>query len=112
MLRVAASVLLVVVTALIPLALSGIGAFAARDTSTTTTSMSVVTRLTGTTARHRDVTASASRITAFNNKNSMATMDMDTAARLTGGVDLAAVSMSIVAVLLLKIRRKKIESGR
>ncbi len=102
MLRVAASVLLVVVTASIPLALSGIGAFVARDTSTTTTSMSVVTRLTGTTARHRDVTTSASGITAFNEKNSMATMcvatmDMDMAARLTGSVDLAAVSMPIVA---------------
>ncbi len=41
----------------------------------------------------------------------VATMDMDTAVRLTGGVNLAAVSMPIEAVLLLKIR-KKIESGR
>ena len=90
--------LLVVVTASIPLALSGIGAFAARDTSTTTTSMSTVTRLTRTTARHRDVAASAIGIAVVEEKNSMATMCMDTAAILMGGVDLAAVSMHIASL--------------
>ena len=84
-------------TASIPLALSGIEAFAARDTGMTMMSMSTVTRLTGTTARHSDVAASASGIEAVDNDNSMATMGIDTAARLMGGVDLAAVSMLIVA---------------
>ncbi len=99
--RVAASVLLVVVDASIPLALSGIGAFAARDTGTTTTSMTTVTRLTGTTARHRDVAASASGIAAVEiNNNSMATtIVMDTAARLTPPVNLAVVSIIIAFML-------------
>ena len=105
--------LLVVVTASVLLTLSKIGAFATRDTSTTTTSMSVVTRLTGTTARHSDVAASASGIEAVDNDNSMATMGIDTAARLMGGIDLAAASMPIIVTMLsLKIRYIKIESGR
>ena len=101
--RVAVSVLLVVVNALIPLALSGIGAFAARDTSTMTTSMSTMARLMGMTARHHDVPASASKIAVVKKNNSIATMGMDMAARLTGGVDLADVFMPTVAMLLLKI---------
>ncbi len=62
--------LLVVVTASTLLALSGIGAFATRDTSTTTTNMSTVTRLTGTTTRHSNVATSASGIAAVENNNS------------------------------------------
>ena len=53
--------------------------------------------MTGTEARHRDAAAVASGIAAVGKINSAATMGMDTAARLTGGVDLAAVSMLIVA---------------
>ncbi len=57
------SVPLIVVAAAIPLAVSGIGAVAARDTSTTT-SMSTVAPLTGTVARHRDVAAIAREVAA------------------------------------------------
>ncbi len=54
--------------------------------------------MTGTEARHRDAAAVASRIVAVGKINSAATMmGMDTAARWMGGVDLAAVSMPIVA---------------
>ncbi len=53
--------------------------------------------MTGTETRHRDAAAVASGIAAVGKINSAATMGMDTAARLTGGVDLAAVSMLIVA---------------
>ena len=96
--------LLIVVTNSIPLVLSGIGAFPARDKSTTMTSMSTVTRLMGRTARHSDIAISASGIAAVKNNNSMAMMGMETAAILTGGIVLATVFMPIVAVLLLKIR--------
>ncbi len=97
--------LLVVVNASILLALSGIGTFAARATSTMTMSMTTVMQLMGTTAHHSNVAASASGIAAVGiNNNSMAAIVMDMAARLTEGVDLVAVSMTIVAVLLLKIQ--------
>ena len=107
--------LLVIVTASIPLALNRIRVYVARDTNRTTTSMSTVTQLTGTTASHCDVSASAIRIAAVEKKNSMAMMCMDTAesmdteARLAGGIDLVAVSMPIVEVHLLKIRFKNRE---
>ncbi len=62
------------------------------------------------TTRHCNVAASAMGIAAVEKKNSMATMymdmteSMDTAVILKGGIDLAAVSMPIVGVLLLKIQ--------
>ena len=107
--------LLAIVTGSIPLGLNGIRAYAARGTNRTTTSMSTVTQLTGTTASHCDVAASAIRIAAVEKKNSMAMMcmdmaeSMDTEARLTGGANLLAVSMPIVEVHLLKIQFKNRE---
>ncbi len=50
----------------------------------------------GTESRHRDAAAVASEIAAVGKINSAATLGMETAARLTGGIDLAAVSMPIV----------------
>ncbi len=55
----------------------------------------------GTEARHRNAAVVASTIAAVRKINSVKTVGMDTAARLTGGVDLAAVSMPIVAALLI-----------
>ncbi len=68
--------------------------------------------MTKTEARHCNPVDSASGIAAVKKNNSTATTDMETAARLTGGVDLAAMFMPIVAACCcLRYNKKSREVG-
>ena len=66
---------LIVVAATIQLVVSRIRAVVARDTSTTTTSMNTVTRLTGTATPHCNVVATAHKITVVARNTRKTTMD-------------------------------------
>ena len=88
------------VAAVILLVVRRIEAVVARDTSTTTTSMSNVMQLTVTTAPHRDVNATAPKITADTRNTRTTTMvaRKNMTERLTG----MAAMANIVAVMKYK----------